>query len=122
MMVQSRETPNSDRQRPRPVTALAIGLLRLYQWTLSPLFAAIGVRCRHLPTCSHYGVEAFRRHGAWRGFWLTASRLLRCHPLGTHGFDPVPPQLGQHRWHPWRYGRWSWRRLPGEGPAEKNQP
>lgn len=46
--------------------------------------------CRYVPTCSTYGREALAHHGAARGTWLTARRLLRCHPWGGHGYDPVP--------------------------------
>ncbi|WP_432807414.1 membrane protein insertion efficiency factor YidD [Rhodoligotrophos ferricapiens] len=67
----------------------------------------MGRTCRHLPSCSEYGIEALRRHGAWRGGWLTISRLSRCHPWGTHGFDPVPERLPDHGWCFWRYGSWS---------------
>lgn len=48
--------------------------------------------CRFSPTCSEYGLEAVRTHGAWRGGLLTLRRLGRCHPWGPFGFDPVPPQ------------------------------
>lgn len=64
-----------------------IFLIRVYQWTLSPL---LGSNCRFHPTCSAYGVEAFRKRGAWRGFWLTLRRISRCHPWGGSGYDPVP--------------------------------
>ncbi len=62
-------------------------LIRVYQTLLSPL---LGPRCRFYPSCSHYAVEAIRRHGAWRGSGLALRRLLRCHPLHPGGYDPVP--------------------------------
>ena len=70
-----------------PVARLAAMLIRGYQLVLSPL---LGPRCRHLPTCSRYALEALERHGAWRGGWLAARRVLRCHPWGSSGYDPVP--------------------------------
>jgi len=75
-----------------------------YRYTLKPL---VGWECRHLPTCSEYALEAIDRNGAWRGGWLALSRISRCHPWGTHGFDPVPDiARKRHRLAPWRYGRW----------------
>lgn len=71
----------------RVLAALLIGLIRVYQWTLSPW---LGTRCRYEPTCSAYAVEAIRRHGPIRGSWLAAARILRCHPWGRSGYDPVP--------------------------------
>lgn len=65
-----------------------LGLIRGYKLTLSPW---LGGACRYLPTCSDYAAEAVRRHGAVRGSWLAVRRLARCHPLGSHGLDPVPP-------------------------------
>ncbi|MFN2440453.1 MAG: membrane protein insertion efficiency factor YidD [Chitinophagaceae bacterium] len=46
--------------------------------------------CRFTPTCSQYGLQAFQKYGLFKGFWLTTKRLLRCHPLGGSGYDPVP--------------------------------
>lgn len=66
---------------------LAIFLIRVYQYTISPL---IPRSCRFTPTCSEYGVEAFRKYGFFRAFYLTARRISRCHPWGGHGHDPVP--------------------------------
>jgi len=84
-------------------------LLGFYRVIISPIFYAFGVRCRHTPSCSVYGQEAFIRFGFWRGGWLTLSRLLRCHPWGSHGHDPVPDVLTNVGWQFWRYGDWSWR-------------
>ncbi len=62
-------------------------LIRLYQYLLSPL---LGASCRYTPTCSQYGAEAIKKHGPFKGGWLTLKRLARCHPWGGHGYDPVP--------------------------------
>ena len=67
--------------------ALLKGIIRLYQLTLSPIF---GGSCRFDPSCSAYAIEAIDRHGAWRGARLAGARLLRCHPFGAAGYDPVP--------------------------------
>ena len=61
--------------------------IRCYQATLANF---IGGRCRFEPTCSEFGIEAVRRHGAIRGGYLTVRRILRCHPWGGSGHDPVP--------------------------------
>ena len=70
-----------------PVSALVLGLLRAYKLLISPLFAG---SCRFYPSCADYMGEAIHIHGAVKGMWLGARRLARCHPLGSHGFDPVP--------------------------------
>ncbi|RKD15250.1 membrane protein insertion efficiency factor YidD [Pelobium manganitolerans] len=62
-------------------------LIKAYQFLISPL---LGNSCRFTPTCSQYGVEAIKKHGAFKGAWLTVKRILRCHPWGAHGHDPVP--------------------------------
>jgi putative membrane protein insertion efficiency factor len=71
----------------RLCSALLIGLIRLYQVLLSPF---MGGQCRFHPTCSHYGLDAIRQWGPWRGSWLTIRRILRCIPFVTGGYDPVP--------------------------------
>lgn len=72
--------------------ALIAGV-RGYQLAVSPALHALGgpgCGCRFTPTCSHYAAEALATHGALRGSALAARRLLRCHPWGPHGADPVP--------------------------------
>ena len=64
-----------------------IGLIRLYQLVISPW---LGPKCRFTPTCSQYGIEAIKKHGPFKGGWLTLKRIGRCHPWGAHGHDPVP--------------------------------
>ncbi len=64
-----------------------LGLIRFYQYAISPLF---GSSCRYAPSCSQYGIEAVKKHGAWKGGWLTIKRIGRCHPWGGSGYDPVP--------------------------------
>jgi putative membrane protein insertion efficiency factor len=72
---------------PNGLSNLLIVPIRAYQWLISPLLAA---NCRYQPTCSAYTVEALQRHGPGRGLALAARRLMRCHPWGGHGYDPVP--------------------------------
>lgn len=66
-----------------------IAFVRLYQCTLAHV---LGGHCRFNPTCSNYALDALRTHGAVRGCWLTLRRILRCHPWGPTGDDPVPPR------------------------------
>lgn len=70
----------------RVPSAILIGMIRLYQLAASPFPSP----CRYTPTCSMYAKEAIERHGAIRGGWLGARRILRCHPWGSSGYDPVP--------------------------------
>lgn len=69
------------------VARALIAMVRAYQAAISPWLPAA---CRYSPTCSAYAVEALERHGAARGSWLATRRILRCHPWGGSGFDPVP--------------------------------
>jgi len=64
-------------------------LVRMYQIALSPL---MGGCCRFEPSCSEYMIEALKTHGAVKGTLLGVWRILRCHPFGKSGFDPVPPK------------------------------
>lgn len=66
---------------------LALWLLRGYQVMISPL---LGQTCRFSPSCSNYAMQAIERYGFFKGVYLTAARLLRCHPFHPGGHDPVP--------------------------------
>jgi uncharacterized protein len=70
-----------------PVSRPLIGLIRIYQWAVSPL---LGPCCRFHPNCSSYCIEAIETYGLRKGLWLGTKRLLKCHPLHPGGFDPVP--------------------------------
>lgn len=76
-----------------PLRLLLLVLIHAYRLLLSPVLPP---SCRFTPTCSAYGLEAIRRHGAFYGGWLTARRLLRCHPWGGQGYDPVPECRHHH--------------------------
>lgn len=64
-----------------------IVIIRFYQLVISPW---LGPKCRFVPTCSQYSLEAFKKYGLLKGFWLSVKRISRCHPLGGQGYDPVP--------------------------------
>jgi putative membrane protein insertion efficiency factor len=66
---------------------VVLALLKVYKVLISPYFAG---SCRFLPSCADYARDAVIVHGAVRGSWLAARRLAKCHPLGSHGLDPVP--------------------------------
>lgn len=74
---------------------LLIKFIRGYQLLISPFLAP---SCRFEPTCSHYALEALRKHGSWRGSWLALKRIGRCHPFCEGGYDPVPePACSCHK-------------------------
>ncbi|MDO4225481.1 MAG: membrane protein insertion efficiency factor YidD [Bergeyella zoohelcum] len=62
-------------------------LIKFYQYAISPL---LGKNCRYQPTCSQYMLEALKEHGIFFGLKLGILRILRCHPWGGKGYDPVP--------------------------------
>lgn len=72
-----------------PLQRLLVGLIRAYQYVLSPW---IGNQCRFTPTCSEYARQAVLEHGALKGLWLALRRVGRCHPWHPGGHDPVPPR------------------------------
>lgn len=81
----------------RPIVFLIRGLLRGYRLVVSPL---LGPSCRYLPSCSGYALEAIERHGPLSGGWLALKRILRCHPWGGSGYDPVPHGPPGAAWRP----------------------
>ena len=66
---------------------VVILLIKIYQKVVSPWTPA---SCRYNPTCSSYSIDAFQKHGLWKGFVLTIKRIGSCHPWGGSGYDPVP--------------------------------
>ena len=72
------------------VIAPLVFLVRAYQILISPLLPST---CRYQPTCSHYTVEALKKHGLWHGGRLAIKRIFSCHPWGGSGYDPVPETL-----------------------------
>ena len=94
---QGPETAASGLRSVRAVLALPlIGLVRLYQWVISPL---LGPTCKFYPSCSNYAVTALGRFGPFRGTWLAACRLVRCHPWSDGGVDHVPERRQAHNHH-----------------------
>ena len=88
-----------------PARGVAL-LFRLWQISFS---VVLPPSCRFSPSCSHYGIEALRRHGLFAGLWLTVRRVGRCHPWGGSGHDPVPHEF--HLFH----------RPAAAGPVEARQ-
>jgi len=90
--------PPQERAAPGPGARAGLALLAAYRYGLSPVFYALGVRCRHEPTCSAYAADAIRAQGLWRGSWLAMGRILRCRPWGTWGYDPAPQACNGAPW------------------------
>jgi uncharacterized protein len=85
--------PRETRFYPALMLWLLRSIIRVYQYTLSPLLCLLGgpeSGCRFTPTCSAYFLEAVEAHGVCRGSWLGLRRLGRCQPWGGCGYDPVP--------------------------------
>ncbi|MCF8294987.1 MAG: membrane protein insertion efficiency factor YidD [Bacteroidales bacterium] len=71
----------------KPLSWILIGLVKVYQYVISPYLPNA---CRYTPTCSVYSVEAIKKHGPFKGGWLSIKRIASCNPWGGHGYDPVP--------------------------------
>lgn len=78
-----------------PLALLMRGLIKGYQWFISPILP--GNTCRFYPSCSHYTLQAIETHGALKGGWLGIKRIGRCQPWNEGGFDPVPGT--EHHYH-----------------------
>lgn len=74
---------------------LLIGLLKVYRLVISPLYGNV---CRYYPSCSAYALGAVEQHGALKGSWYAARRLLRCHPWASGGYDPIPGTTAAQEW------------------------
>ena len=72
------------------MTKILIFIIKIYQYLISPL---LGSRCRFLPTCSEYSAQSIREHGVIKGIALSLKRISKCHPWGSHGYDPVPKKV-----------------------------
>lgn len=79
----------------KTVSCLLKAPIWAYRWLISPI---LPVSCRYHPTCSGYAIQAIDRHGPLLGLWLALARIVRCHPWGGCGFDPVPERVRP----PWR--------------------
>jgi uncharacterized protein len=73
---------------------LLIAIIKFYKTFISPV---LGDNCRFYPSCSTYSMEAFELHGVLKGLYLTARRLLKCHPFHEGGIDPVPEKFGNKK-------------------------
>ena len=64
--------------------------IRVYQLIISPM---LGSNCRFIPTCSEYAMESLREYGLIKGIFLSTKRIGKCHPWGSHGYDPIPNKM-----------------------------
>lgn len=69
------------------LSSLLIIPIVIYRRFISPMLPPV---CRYTPTCSQYAIEAIQKYGPFKGMWLAVKRILRCHPWGGSGYDPVP--------------------------------
>jgi len=85
--VRGGHSKSKDQTVKRVMEYVILGLIRFYQVGISPYYQA---SCRHQPTCSQYTIEAIHSWGLMKGLIMGLRRILRCHPWGAHGYDPVP--------------------------------
>ena len=77
------------------VTLPLILLIRGYQLIVSPI---LGSNCRFMPTCSEYAIESLKAYGLIKGAFLTIKRIGKCHPWGSHGYDPIPTKMEKNKY------------------------
>jgi len=77
------------------VTFPLILLIRGYQLIASPM---LGSNCRFMPTCSEYAMESLKTYGLIKGTFLTIKRISKCHPWGSHGYDPIPTKMEKNKY------------------------
>ena len=77
------------------VTYPLILLIRIYQLIVSPM---LGSNCRFMPTCSEYALKSLKAYGVIRGAYLTIKRIGKCHPWGSHGYDPIPTKMEKNKY------------------------
>ena len=77
------------------VTFPFVLLIRGYQLIVSPL---LGSNCRFMPTCSEYALESLKSYGLIKGTFLTIKRIGKCHPWGSHGYDPLPTKIEKNKY------------------------
>lgn len=75
------------------IIRVLLGIIIIYQWCISPFITSC---CRFHPSCSSYAQQALKEHGVIFGLWITAKRLLKCHPFNPGGVDPVPSKRKKH--------------------------
>ncbi|MCT4635113.1 MAG: membrane protein insertion efficiency factor YidD [Rickettsiales bacterium] len=66
---------------------IVVLFIKGYQYILSPYWPGV---CRYTPTCSNYSIAAFNKYGFFKGFWFSIKRIVKCHPWGGSGHDPLP--------------------------------
>ena len=72
------------------ITYFLFSTIKFYQFFISPI---LGQNCRYLPTCSEYTIQAIKKFGLVKGTSLSLNRISKCHPWGSHGYDPVPKKI-----------------------------
>lgn len=86
-MIAAQQTENEEESSKGIASKVAIAFINFYRFAISPHLAGC---CRFEPTCSSYGLQAFKKYRFGKAFMLTARRIMRCRPGGPHGYDPVP--------------------------------